>query len=293
MRDWDEHRLVLAIHRGGTLRAAAEYLNVTHTTVSRRLASLEQDQPSPIFNRSDRAYVVSAYGRQRVKIAEQIEALDFTAGRLARGAGEALSGPLSLSVPRAFLKFVLMEDIAAFSIAHPDIQLTVAGSDAFADLDRGQADVVVRGQINPDPHLVGRMISTVGLTYYANRDYLDATPDAQLRWISPGATALPQSGPSSLDWRAQSPYPDVPVGLIIDDIISRHQAVSEGLGLGRLACFMADPDPRLIRISPADPMQLYELWILTHPDLRETPKVRALMGWLGDVLKPKKSILVG
>lgn len=293
MRDWDEHRLVLAIHRGGTLRAAAEHLNVTHTTVSRRLASLEQGQPTPIFTRSDRAYKVSPYGAQRVAIAEKIEALDFASQRLARGAGEALSGPLSLSVPQAFLQFVLMNDIAAFGAAHPDIALTVAGSDAFADLDRGQADVVVRGQILPDEHLVGRMISTVGLSYYGNRDYLNATPPAQLRWISPTVSTATQSGSQPLDWRAQSPYPEAPIGLVIDDIISRHQAVSNGLGLGRLACFMADPDPRLIRISPNDPVQLYELWILTHPDLRDTPKVRALMGWLGDALKPKRDSLVG
>lgn len=291
MRDWDEHRLVLAIHRGGTLRAAAEYLGVTHTTVSRRLAALEQDQASPIFVRSDRAYKVSDYGRERVAIAEQIEALDFAAGRLERGASGALSGPLSLSVPHAFLQFVLMKDIAAFAAAHPDIQLTVAGSDTFADLDRGQADVVLRGQINPDPHLVGRMVSTVGVSYYANRNYLDATPQSQLKWVASVAAAKNEAEPQS--WRTQSPFPLAPVGLIIDDIISRHQAVSKGHGLGRLACFMADPDPNLIRISEAGPTQLYELWILTHPDLRETRKVRALMRWLGDALKPKRASLVG
>lgn len=292
LHDWDEHRLVLAVHRGGTLRAAAEALDVTHTTVSRRLTVLEQGQPSPIFVRADRAYKITAYGQQRVAIAEQIEALDFTARRLGRGASDALSGPLSLSVPQAFLQFVLMSDIAAFTAAHPDVQLTVAGSDAFADLDRGQADVVVRGQINPDPHLVGRMISTVGLSYYANRKYLDATPSAQLQWITSGA-ATTQSGSTPNEWRAQSPFPNAPIGMVIDDIMSRYKAVADGLGLGRLACFMADTDPRLVRICNETPQQPYELWILTHPDLRDTPKVRALMGWLGDALKPKRAALVG
>lgn len=292
MRDWDEHRIVLAIHRGGTLRAAAAALGVTHTTVLRRLNALEQDQHTPLFTRADRAYKVTAYGRQRVAIAEQIEALDFSAQRIERGAGDTLSGPLSLSVPQAFLHHMLMDDIAAFASAHPDIQLTVAGSDAFADLDRGQADVVLRGQINPDPHLVGRMISTVGLSFYANQTYWEATPPPARRWIS--SINLPQRDNDAVkDWRVESPAPDAPVGLIINDILSRHEAVARGLGLGRLACFMADPNPQLMRICPKPPQQFYELWILTHPDLRETPKVRALMGWLGDALKPKRERLVG
>ena len=52
MRDWDEHRLVLAVHRGGTLRAATATLGVTHTTVLRRLNALEQDQHTPLFTRA-------------------------------------------------------------------------------------------------------------------------------------------------------------------------------------------------------------------------------------------------
>lgn len=292
MRGWDEHRLVLAVHRAGTLRAAADALGVTHTTVSRRLSAMEAASATPIFTRQGRSLSISDYGRQRVIIAEQIEALDFAANRLARGADGDLSGPLSLSVPQAFLQFMLMDDIAGFTAAHPDIQLTVAGSDAFADLDRGQADVVLRGQMNPDPHLVGRMISTVGLNYYATRDYLTATPADALSWISSVAAAN-TLGDSRPDWRAQSPYPDAPIGIIIDDIVSRHTAVASGLGLGRLACFMADPNPDLVRLGTAKSQQVYELWILTHPDLRDTPKVRTLMGWLGDALKPKRALLVG
>lgn len=293
MRDWDEHRLVLALHRGGTLRAAAEHLGVTHTTVSRRLAALETAQSTPIFSRSGRSLTISDYGRQRVVIAVQIEALDFEAGRLERGAVGDLSGPLSLSVPQAFLQYMLMDDIAAFATAHPDIDLTVVGSDSIVDLDRGQADVVLRGQIDPNPNLVGRKISTVGISFYANRDYLDRTPPDQLRWISTVKSLSTDGSSQSESWVARSPFPKAPIGLIIDDIVSRYIAVSNGLGLGRLACFMGDSNPHLIRITEADPIQPYDLWILTHPDLRETPKVRALMRWLSDALKPKRASLVG
>ncbi|MEM6828582.1 MAG: LysR family transcriptional regulator, partial [Pseudomonadota bacterium] len=41
MSDWDDYRLILALARTGTLRAAANDLEMTHTTVSRRLAVIE------------------------------------------------------------------------------------------------------------------------------------------------------------------------------------------------------------------------------------------------------------
>ena len=293
MRDWDEHRLILAIERGGTLRAAADRLGVTHTTVSRRLAALEAGSPSPVFRRSGRSYVLTDHGRERVAIAEQIERLDHAALRLGRGSEGSLSGPLSLSAPRAFLHSAgLLKDLAAFRDAHPGIELTVVGSDSLADLDRGQADVALRGQIGPDPHLVGRLVSPVGLQYYGRRDYLESTPPERYGWIAAPA-ARDATGSGTLDWLAQSPYPDAPVTLAVGDIISRYRAVADGLGLGRLACFMAETDPELVPIGESPPVPFYDLWILTHPDLRNAPKVRALSQWLWDALAPRRASLAG
>ena len=48
MSDWDDYRLILALARTGTLRAAAGDLGMTHTTVSRRLAMIE-DARGKIF----------------------------------------------------------------------------------------------------------------------------------------------------------------------------------------------------------------------------------------------------
>ncbi|MGB3455940.1 MAG: LysR family transcriptional regulator [Litorimonas sp.] len=293
MQNWDDHRLILAIFRAGTLRAAAEALGVTHTTVARRLAAVEASEASPVFVKSGRSYSISDYGRQRVAVAERIEALHFEAQRLRQGSSQTLSGPLSLSVPRAFLQFTdLMETVAAFSRAYPEVDLTIAPSDSLADLDRGQADVVLRGQIGPDPHLVGRLVSPIGLNFYAQRAYLESRAPEDYEWIS--APLARQDGISSPPaWLAGSPYPDGRIGLIVDDIVLRHKAVADGLGLGRLACFMAADDPRLVRIGASAPVHAYDLWILTHPDLHGAPKIGAMMEWLWNGLRPKRPVLDG
>ena len=69
MRDWDDHRLILALHRNGTLRATGEALGVTHTTIARRLAVLNDKEPMPLFIRQDGAYRVTDYGRERAALA--------------------------------------------------------------------------------------------------------------------------------------------------------------------------------------------------------------------------------
>lgn len=284
MRDWDDHRLILTLHRCGTLRATGDALNVTHTTVARRLAALEAHEPTPVFIRQDRAYRATDYGLERVALAERMEEIDHAAMRVQRSSNNGLAGPLSLSVPQAVFQFLLLKDIGAFAGAHPDIDLTVVGTDRLADLDRGEADVVIRGHANPPEHLVGREICKVGVRNYAHREYLDrTTPDAR-KWIS--ASDNPA-------WIKDTPYPHQPVGLVIHDIQSRFLALAAGQGLSRAACFMADPHPDLEPLDDTPPTPLYGLWVLTHPDLRASPKVKALMNAMGDALARRKALIFG
>lgn len=284
MRDWDEHRLILTLHRYGTLRAAGEALNVTHTTVARRLAALNDSEPDVMFTRQDRAYVATAYGLERVALAERMEALDEAATRLRRSTGEGLSGPLSLSVPQAILKHILIKPLGRFVSDHPDIDLTIVGTDRLSDLERGEADVVLRGHDSPPDNLIGRRLCTVGVSEYARADYLRRTPVEARQWIASSQTA---------DWIHNSSHPDAHVGVIIHDIQSRFMALEAGLGMSRAACFMADAHPDLVRLDDRPTDQLYGLWVLTHPDLHGTPKVKALMTALSDAVMSSKDRIEG
>ncbi|MFB9373316.1 LysR family transcriptional regulator [Algimonas porphyrae] len=282
MRDWDDHRLVLTLHRQGTLRASGDALGVTHTTIARRLAAIEAKEPTPLFTRLGRAYQATEYGLERVAVAKQMEALDHAATRLQRRSGDTLSGPLSLSIPQAVLQYLLLRDIGDFAQRYPHIELTIVGTDQLADLDRGDADVVIRGQANPPGHLVGRKICDVTTHHYAHRDYLDTTRPEDRKWIA----ADKQS-----DWIADSPFPDCPVGIIMPDIQSRFLALASGQGLSRAACFMAEPHPDLVRLDSRPGMPLYGLWVLTHPDLKASPKVKALMRAMTDALSRQKALI--
>ncbi len=284
MRDWDDHRLILTLHRCGTLRAAGDALGVTHTTIARRLAALENHEPSPVFERQGRAYRATAYGLERVALAERIEELDYTATRIQRGSQDNLSGPVSLSIPQAVLQYLLLDEINDFVRTYPDIELTITGTDKLADLDRGEADVVIRGHATPPDHLVGRQICTVGINHYANRAYLTNTPEKEYRWI----TASEKS-----DWISKTTYPNCPSGLVIHDIQSRFLALKNGLGLSRAACFMADSEPSLVKLDDNPSAQIYGLWVLTHPDLRSSPKIQALMKSMSEGLSQKKTQIQG
>lgn len=286
MQDWDDYRLVLALKRAGTLRAAAAGLGLTHTTVSRRLASVEQAR-GRLFDRDPQGYVPTALGEALIELAERMEALALAGARYQRALDQDLSGVVRLSLPEPIAQYLLLEDLFAFAKEYPQIELRVETSLSFADLDRLEADVVVRGANEPPAHLVGRRLFPNCVTYYASRDYLASTPREDLRWIAPASDNFWP------DWLESSPYPDAPVALVLDDITARHRALVRGLGLGRGACFMADPEPGLVRLTADPPVAQQDLWVLTHPDLRDTPRIRAVADFFYEALRAKEALVSG
>ena len=58
------------------------------------------------------------------------------------------------------------------------------------------------------------------------------------------------------------------------------EAVKQGVGVGLLPIGMGNREPSLGILSPPIPALDLPLWVLTHADLRETARVRALMDHL-------------
>ncbi len=286
MENWDDYRLILALSRSGSLRSTAASLGLTHTTVSRRLATIQKAR-GVLFEKLPGGYAPTSLGETLIDLAEDMERMAFTGSRYAKASDSPVSGKIELSLPEPVAHYLLLDDLLEFTRLHPDIELSIETSSRFVDLDKCEADVVVRGAQEPPGHLVGRRLFPTCVTYYADRDYLAATPREDLRWIAPvGAGLWP-------DWLENSPHPDVPIAIEIDDITARHRALVKGLGLGRGACFMADPEPNLVRLTEAPPVPQQDFWVLTHPDLRKAPRIRALMGFIIDAMEEKRGLVSG
>jgi DNA-binding transcriptional LysR family regulator len=74
-----------------------------------------------------------------------------------------------------------------------------------------------------------------------------------------------------------------------DTVLGLAHSVVAGLGVGHLPCFIGDAWPGLIRLAPPDPAPASDLWILTHPDLRQTPRVRTLLNHLAATIGVKRA----
>ena len=80
-------------------------------------------------------------------------------------------------------------------------------------------------------------------------------------------------------------YIDILALYKLNTLLGLAEAVAAGVGLALLPCFVGAAMTGLARLCPPLPELSGELWLLTHPDLRNTARVRAFIDFVRERLR--------
>jgi molybdate transport repressor ModE-like protein len=292
MDDLNDLRCVAAIAATGSLSGAARKLGVNHATVFRRLAQFEERLGVRLFERHGGRYGATAAGEE---IARAGAAMEEQAQRaLLKVAGRDLrpSGEVRLTTTDSVAQVLLNPAIARCRALYPRITLQLGINNEMADLSRRDADIAIRPSLQPPEHLIGKRIGPLALAVYGAPSYLAQWPQrplAEHEWI---ALDDAQSRHRTLRW-LEKIKPLDQVGYRISGFSGVRAACVAGLGLALLPCFLGDGTDALRRVLPPDPAMSSELWLLTHPDLRETVRIQAVFKVLQEELAKVADLVAG
>ena len=162
----------------GSLAAAARYLGVPRSTVSRRLARLEERLNIRLLARTTRKVSLTEEGRAYFeRVAPAIETLRL-AGREAAEVSDAPVGTVRLTAPVDFGQGGLAILIERFAAAYPEINLHIDLTDRIVDLVAEGFDLAVRAGPSAlaDSSLVARRVAIGHFQCFASPRYLEAHP---------------------------------------------------------------------------------------------------------------------
>jgi len=281
--EWNDLRFVLAVCRQGTLSGAARDLGVNHSTVFRRIGAIEEKIEMQLFERLPSGYVMTQASEAMLESAEIIEAEMFSLSRKLIGDDMRLSGALHVTAPDALALEILMPHIVDFCQRYPKIELNLSVENSFLNLSQREADVAIRSTNTPPKTAVGSRLCNLGATLYVASKYLDEHSEATLEeytWLMPHEN---QGWFSANKWQKQH-HPEVSVVLRSNTLLVLFEAVKLGLGIAPLPFFLADPEPGLKRVIEPPKEFTSELWLLTHPQLKRTARVRAFVDFLREAV---------
>lgn len=282
---WGELQAFLATCETGSFSGAARRLGVGHATLTRRLRTLEAGLGGPLFRLQDGRPTPTASGQAlRLNLEGMATRID-EAGAAARHADDQLQGLLRLTTTDTLLQGLLAPHLRRFRAAHPGIRLQVTIQNPFLNLSRRDADVAVRGTNHPPDNLIGRLAGRIRTGPFAARGYLRTQPKPYdpkaMDWVAPDDSLahLEQA-----KWLRQHIAPERIV-LRMDSLVGMVEAVARGHGAGMLLCPLAARHPELVPLADPEDALDTQIWVLSHPDLRQVARVRALTRFLHDALR--------
>lgn len=322
--DWDDLRVFLTLAREGSLTAAAKKLDVSHPTIARRVKSLEEEIGARLFDRLPDRFVITSAGEELLadaqameRAAESIHRRSANLGDTAHGmvrisAGEAMTGYLATNLPR------LRDNLNC-------IEFELIASHQLANLSRREADLMVREQVPDLASIVTRKLGTAAYAIYGRAgavpEKMTARQLREMTWIGfdddhaympgqtwirallaghgggtgaigRGAEGTGTNGASAEGTGGRRPMIRMNNWLVVQ------QALRAGAGISLLPCYLGDADRDLARIGFERKNALLaevaaEQYLLVHNDLRNLPRVRAVMDAIIRLFQQDKALLAG
>jgi DNA-binding transcriptional LysR family regulator len=284
---WDDLQYFLELARKGTLARAARRLDVSHTTVLRRIASLERKLDRKLFDRSSGGFILNEAGWQLLEHAEEMER---SADRIFHlGEGSALSGTVRIAVIEGLATRVLTPALQEFREAHPEIVVEVVTAMQIVNLTKREADISIGLTRPTGPRLIARRLAKCDVHLYASHGYLQthgepATVDElhghrfvdyveDLIEIQPLRWFRDTIGQQHVVFRSTSP-------------LTQLEAVREGLGIGMFPDYLIRPESDGVkRILLEEVHAEREFWLAIHADLRNVPRMSAVFNFIKQIFQ--------
>ena len=152
---------------------AARRLKIPISTVSRRVAELEDQLRVRLLERSTRNLRLTDVGAEVLEHAQRSAELSEAVDSLVSNQLSTVAGVLRLSAPPSISDTLLAPLLGAFQASHPNLRIQVLVTDRFVDLIAEGIDLAFRFGALRDSSLVARKILTYRHQLVASPAYLE------------------------------------------------------------------------------------------------------------------------
>jgi DNA-binding transcriptional LysR family regulator len=294
--DWNDLRHFLAVARAGSTLAAAKSLGTSQSTVHRRLAELEVRIGRQLVKRHATGYRLTELGEQLLPYAERAEEAMTAFERHSRASEKGLTGTIRVTCASTVADRLAKSPlIDTFHARHPGLRVELVVTDRLVDLSKGEADIAIRSGEPLDTVLVGRKIAEIPWAVYASRSYVKR--HGRAKGPEDIGRHLVVAGDGEIaDYAAarwlRSVASQARIAARSDNWPGYVAAVKSGVGLGPLPIHSGDRESELVRLFGPIPGLVTYFWLLVHPDMRRTPRVRAFFDFVIAEIKAFRALLL-
>lgn len=285
---WDDYLYFLKVARLGSLKAASKALRVNHSTVLRRINALEEKLEARLFDRFKTGYELTESGKQIFEQIDHIEEEFLAVERKILGRDIRYEGRIKISTTDTLAQFWLPPYVKEFKEIHPGILLDIEIKTGYTDLTKREADIVLSVVNHHPDFMIGKILTPIALKLYASHDYLKkhGRPNSPQDLASHKLIILNEDlNEIGFNEWVKKLVPKSAINLSVNMVTSMHSYAAHGLGIAPLPTYVGDSDSKLISVMDVPEQFHLNIWMLTHPDLKNTRRIKAFMQFMYEKTK--------
>jgi DNA-binding transcriptional LysR family regulator len=297
MFDWSDLRYLIAVSRSGSTLAAAKKLGVNQSTVHRRLVELERRVGLTLVKRQPTGYGLSELGAALIEEVLAVETAAASLERKIQALKLDLKGIIRLTCPEPTVARIVASGLLdRFHARYPDLMVEFVTSDRYLDLAGGEADVAFRSGEPVDDRLVGRKICDSIWAIYASKSYIQQYGQpATIGELAAHAMIGFEGIMKNHRVAAWLPVAVAEARIVsrVSSMLGAVSSVRAGVGIAPLPTTLGDCDDALVQVLPPVEELTRSWYLLTHPDLRRTPRIAAFVDCVLDDIPALRKALIG
>ncbi len=208
-----------------------------------------------------------------------------------------LRGVIRLACPEPTVSRIAASGpLDRFYECYPDLTVEFVTSDRYLDITKGEADVAFRSGEPTDECLVGRKICDSVWAIYASKSYVQqhgrpSSIEDLAHHAMIGFDGIMQNHRAA-KWLPEA----VPNAWVVNrnsSMLGTLSAVKAGIGVAPLPTTLGDAEESLVQVLPPASELTRSWYVLTHPDLRRTPRIAAFVDHIMDDIPALRTALIG
>lgn len=291
--DWDTLRIFRVVAELSSMSAAANRLQESAPTISRKIDELEASLGTQVFIRSRRGVELTDAGKVVLRFAHSMaesarKLHDETAER-----GAPLEGAITLMTGDGIGPYWIAPRIGQFQDANPRLQVRMIISEETPDLHAGDADVAIQFTEPKHHDVIAHRLGVQHYIGFASREYLNThkAPESLFEYYK-HRCLLHRSYVNQVErWapKVAELKKMIDFAFVSNSGTALIQACAAGRGIAILPSFVADVDDRLVPLDLPEIAPI-QFWITYTEAVRRQKRGEMFIDWVRGIFSEPEAV---
>lgn len=280
--DWFALRVVLEVARTGSIKRAAARLQMAESTVSRHVMAVEHGLEVDLFERTAAGMSATRAGEQLLRHLLRAESEVEGGLEAVRDVEASASGIVRMTTVPTLANYLVARSSNALLSAYPNLELEVIGVPADLSMKRREADLAIRlSRPTSDFDALTRRLGYLEYGVFAKKGASDED-GRNLPWMTYDNTmaSLPQA--KWVEERVRK-FDEQTYRLRCNDAEGLIAVARAGMAKALIPKLVAAMLPDLEEQAGFSDLPKREVWLLSHPNVAPTTRVRVVVEWLASL----------